>query len=147
MATIPANLGGANLDNSECLDVEYVLSQPFSIELFKKAYYLDLEVMIAPDGTVEYALPSHQEFLVNKAMELQGWTRDELWAACPPEYHYNVLEWLIPLAGGYIPVWPQGILEYPLTKKQVASLRKLKLAGLYRGYIPKPTHPLPTTQE
>lgn len=125
--------------SEEFLDAEYVLSQPFSIELFKKARFLSLEVMIFPDGTIEYALPSHQEFLVNRAMKLQGWTRDELWDACPPEYYTDVLTWLIPLAGGCVPVWPQGVLKYPLTKQQVASLRKLKLAGLYHGYIPKPT--------
>ena len=110
---------------------------PFSIERHKSVpYHLELEVMIAPNGEIEYALPSHQEFLIKKAMEANHWTRDELMAACPPEYHFDFMNWLIPQAGGFVPVWEIGVLNYPLTKEQVEALRKLKMAGLYRGYIP-----------
>ena len=36
------------------------------------------EAMIAPDGTVEYAMPSHQEFLVNKSAKIKGMTDKNL---------------------------------------------------------------------
>lgn len=116
---------------------------PFSIELHKSMpYHLNLEVMISPDGLIEYALPSHQEFLIKKAMKANNWTRDELMAACPPEYYFDFMSWLIPHAGGYVPVWEVGVLNYPLTKEQVGALRRLKMAGLYRGYIPSWTKSL-----
>lgn len=116
---------------------EEIFALPFDIDRHKSLpYHPELEVMIATDGTVEYALPSHQEFLIEKAMQRHNWTRDQLMDACPPEYHYDFLAWLIPESGGYIPVWERGVLNYPLTKEQTASLRKLKMAGLYRGYIP-----------
>lgn len=44
--------------------------------------------------------------------------------------------WLIPQSGGFIPVWEEGVLRYPVTQKQKAALRTLKMAGLYRGGIP-----------
>ena len=71
-------------------------------------------------------------------MELHHWTREALMDACPPEFYGDFMRWLIPLAGGWIPVWPIGILDYPLTRPQVGLLRRLKLAGLYRGHIPAP---------
>lgn len=116
---------------------EEIYALPFSIERHKSASYpIELEVMIAPDGSVFYAQPSHQEFLINKAMKVRHCTRDELMDACPPEYYLDFMNWLIPQSGGFIPVWERGILNYPLTKEQRATLRRLKMAGLYRGYIP-----------
>lgn len=112
---------------------------PFDITRHKSIPHLSLEVMIAPDGTISYALPSHQEFLIAEAMVRNGWTRQELMDACPKEYYGNFMNWLIPQSGGFVPVWDVGVLEYPLTKKQVGALRQLKMAGLYRGFIPKPT--------
>lgn len=47
------------------------------------------------------------------------------------------MEWLIEQSGGYIPVWEHGIIDYPVTQQQANALRKLKLAGLYRGVLPK----------
>ena len=85
--------------------------------------------MIAPNGAAVYALPSHQEFLVKRAMEMHNWTREELMDACPPEYYADFMNWLIPLSGGWIPVWPIGILNYPLTRPQVALLRSSKWLG------------------
>ena len=115
-----------------------ILRLPFDIARHKEARYLELEIMIAPNGAAVYALPSHQEFLVKRAMEMHNWTREELMDACPPEYYEDFMNWLIPLSGGWIPVWPIGILNYPLTRPQVALLRKLKMAGLYHGHIPVP---------
>lgn len=116
--------------------MEEILAQPFDIQRHKAAKYLELELMIHPNGDMVYAIPSHQEFLIQKAMELHGWTREQLMDACPREFYLDFMQWLIPTAGGWIPVWPIGILNYPLTHKQVAALRRLKMSGLYRGYIP-----------
>lgn len=119
------------------VDEEGLYSKPFSIERHKEFPYVSLEVIISPTGEVEYALPSHQEYLIAKAMEKQQWTRQELMDACPPEFYFSFMEWLIEKSGGYIPVWEQWVLDYPVTRKQASMLRKLKLAGLYKGAMPK----------
>lgn len=114
-----------------------IYALPFSIERFKMLpYHPDLEVMISVDGTVYYAHPSHQEFLIAKAMERLGCSRDELFDMCPPEYHFDFMNWLIMQSGGYIPVWPRFFLGGPLTNAQWLSLRKLKMGKVFRGPIP-----------
>ena len=120
------------------MDPYELMDKPFSLEEHKKyGRYLDLEVLISPSGEIEYAIPSHQEGLIKKAMDRNGWTRDELMTACPQEYYASFLEWLIRVSGGYIPVWPQGIIRHPVTRQQKAALRKLKMAGLYHGIVPR----------
>lgn len=115
-----------------------LLCKPFSVERHKAAPYpIDLEAVIAPDGTIEYAIPSHQEYLIAKTMEKKHWSRQELMDACPKEYYANFLEWLIQQSGGYLPIWPRMTVDWPITHKQAASLRKLKMAGLFKGAIPQ----------
>lgn len=112
--------------------------QVFDIQKFKRETpYCELEVVISPEGEIYYANPSHQEFLIERAMERQGWSRAELMDACPPEYYCNFLAWLMEQSGGFIPVWEIGIsYNQGITLQQKAALRKLKLSGLYRGKIP-----------
>lgn len=119
------------------ISIEDLYNQPFSIEKHKMFPYLSLEVIISSEGEIEYANPSHQEYLIAKAMEKHHWTRQELIDACPPEFYFNFMEWLIEQSGGYIPVWEHGIINHPVTQQQANALRKLKLAGLYRGALPK----------
>lgn len=119
------------------LTYEDIRKLPFDIGRHKSVRYLSLEVMIAKDGTIYYAEPSHQEFLIAKAMVQNKMTREELMDACPPEYYANFMDWLIPMSGGYIPVWEIGVLDVSITKEQASALRRLKMAGLYRGAIPK----------
>lgn len=120
------------------LTTDEILALPFSIERHKQAQWLDFEAILSPDGEVFYAMPSHQEFLIKKVMDKYDWTRDELCDACPKEYYYDFMTWLAAKSDGYVPVWEQAVLDYPLTKKQVKVLRDLKIAGIYRGKIPKP---------
>ena len=116
---------------------EEILRLPFSIERHKQSQWLELEVIISPDGEVCYALPSHQEFLIRKACEINSCTRDELNAMCPLEYYGDFLRWLYMMTGGYIPVWENGVMDFPVTKKQYAALKALKLNGLYKGVLPR----------
>lgn len=125
------------MEKKRFLDADEVLAQPFSIERHKLCPYLDLEVIIDAEGNISYAIPSHQEFLIKAACKRKNWTREQLMDACPPEYYYNFMEWLIEQSGGCIPVWRAAVLEYPVTKPQLAALKKLKMAGLFRGVLPK----------
>ena len=113
-----------------------ILALPFDIERHKQSQYLLSEFVIAPDGTIYYALPSHTEFLVKKVCERKNCTRKEVEDTCPPEYYANYLAWLIEQSDGYIPVWEPFVLEDSATKQQLASLKLLKLNGLYRGKLP-----------
>lgn len=121
----------------EFLNPEEVLSQPFSIERHKLCPYLNLEVMIDTEGNIFYAIPSHQEFLIRKACQHNKWTRQQLMEECPPEYYFNFMEWLIDQSGGYIPVWDMAVTDHFVTKGQLEALKKLKLAGLFRGNFPQ----------
>lgn len=117
---------------------EELYRHPFSIELHKSVpYHVSLEAVISPEGEIEYAMPSHQEYLIAKAMERNGWSRQELMDACPPEFYFDFLNWLIEQSGGYIPVWEMFTVNREITAKQAAALRKLKLAGLFAGKIPR----------
>lgn len=118
-----------------CRDFFY---QPFDIKTHKEnAHFLDgFEVMISPDGIIEYAMPSHQEFLIKKGMERTGLSKEDFENQCPKEYYGNYMEWLIKQSGGYIPVWETMYLSYKsLTTSQRNALKKLKINGLYKGRI------------
>ena len=83
----------------------------FDLEKHKQTYVQYLEVVILEDGTVEYAVPSHQEKLIALACQKKGVSRQELNNLC----RYGL-----------------GI-----NRKQIGTLRKLKMAGVYGGTIPK----------
>ena len=114
----------------------YDLSSTFDIEKHKATFKDYLEVIIEADGTILYATPSHQE----KAVELAGkklrMTRQEISDMCPGEFYGDYLRWLLSLTGAAA-VWNNMVLAPTPTKAQISSLRKLKMAGLYHGTIPK----------
>lgn len=115
---------------------EEIYAQPFSIDSFNKLPYSPrLELMIAPDGSMRWARPSHQECLIKEVMQRLGMTREEVSDACPPEYYAEYLTWLW-MQCGTIPVWSDFVLAVPLTEGQVSSLHVLKAANLYHGHIP-----------
>lgn len=51
-------------------DQNKVLHSPFDIETHKKTFIDYLEVVITSDGVIHYAIPSHQEFCINYAMQI-----------------------------------------------------------------------------
>ena len=63
----------------------------FDLEKHKQTYVQYLEVVILEDGTVEYAVPSHQEKLIALACQKKGVSRQELNDLCPREYYYDSL--------------------------------------------------------
>lgn len=64
----------------------------FSIERHKQVPFDGMEVMISPDGEISYTVPSHQEFLIRKAMDANRWSRDGLIDACPPKYYTDFMQ-------------------------------------------------------
>lgn len=117
--------------------MDYDIHCAFDLEKHKQTYVQYLEVVILEDGTVEYAVPSHQEKLIALACQKNGVSRDELNAMCPEEYYFDFISWLCMQANA-VAVWNNGCrCGISINRKQVATLRRLKIAGVYGGIIPK----------
>lgn len=111
------------------IDPNEVLHGPFDIEVHKVAFVHYLEVCIDRDGVIHYAVPSHQRWLLDRFMDREGIKTDlEAWWRIP--YH-GAFEWLCRELG-CIAVWEGRVVGEP-NAEQRAALRRLKLAGLYRG--------------
>ena len=117
-------------------NTEYNLYSKFDIEQHKKNYVHYLEVVISPEGEVEYAVPSHQEKLIAIACKQKNITRDQLNKLCPPEYYFDFMTWLCMITG-YCSVWEYNCIGPGFTLLQIAKLMELKQVGLYLGEIPK----------
>lgn len=112
---------------------EEVLHSAFDIETHKKTFVNYLEVVITPDGTIEYAVPSHQEKLIRIATEKLSVSRRELYDMCLIEYMFDVTKWLCKITG-YVSVWDNFFCGYP-NKDQIAALRMLRDEGVFRGEL------------
>lgn len=104
----------------------YDLNSKFDIEQHKKTFVNYLEVVIYPDGLIEYATPSHQEKLINICCKQLNVTRDKLNKMCPQSYYADFMVWLCNLSG-CISVWDRYIVkpQYEITTYQYESLVKL----------------------
>ena len=124
--------------NNKTLE-EYSVYSSFDIKKHKETYINYLEVLILEDGTVEYAVPSHQEKALEIACKKLNKTKQEIEDMCPREYYCDFLTWLLGITGS-ISVWGTSaeyfIVYKTINKKQIAMLKKLKKHGLYKGDIP-----------
>ena len=114
----------------------YDVYSKFDMEKHKKKFIHYLEVMISPNGEVNYAVPSHQEYAIKVACDVYGITRQELSDMTPREYYGDWMNWLLKQSG-YMAVWEDGYICPEPSKRQIAKLKSLKLNGLYRGPIPR----------
>lgn len=114
----------------------YGLHSDFDIEKHKQTFVHYLEVVIDPDGKVMYAVPSHQRKMIHIACERLGLTQQELYDLCPREMYWDFIRWLSEVSG-LMAVWESHCEVYKPTVKQIATLRRLKMAGLYAGVIPR----------
>lgn len=110
-----------------------VLRMPFNIEVHKKTFINYLEVIIDEHGSVQYAVPSHQEKLIQLACKKRNVSRDELMDLCPPEYYFNFMEWLCQVSQ-CVSVWNDFYIGN-LNDKQRETLKKLSEEKLYKGKI------------
>lgn len=117
------------------MEKNYGLHSEFDIEKHKATFVDYLEVVIDADGRIMYAVPSHQEKLIALACAKLHVTRDQLKSMCPNKYYFDFMRWLCLLTGA-MSVWDDRCEYGNPTSGQLAALRKLKLAGLYRGPIP-----------
>lgn len=117
------------------MDEDYSVYSDFVLEKHKKRYVNYLEVMILEDGTVVYAVPSHQEKAIEIACGKLSVSRQELLDMCPPEYYANFMTWLS-MVGHVVAVWNDFCIASSPNREQVDTLKRLKMGGVYRGPIP-----------
>ena len=114
-----------------------VLHSPFDIKVHKLTFINYLEVVISPEGVVEYAVPSHSEKLLQVYMEKnavldRGVALNNLSKLCGL---FSYIEALSKVTG-YISVWNDAyITGCKPTQQQLNKLKTLKLNGLYRGRV------------
>lgn len=126
--------------------IDQTLHSPFDIETHKNVFVNYLEVIIDKEGIVHYAVPSHQEWLINKAIVVLGLSsREELCDECPDEYTLSPMEWLTEVTG-CVSIWDDHFIGNPTTK-QIKTMRELKNASIYRGDIPPTKIELPTISD
>ena len=113
--------------------MKYGLDSEFDIQKHKETFVNYLEVLIEPDGHVLYAIPSHQELAIKLACKAKGWTREELNQACPQEFYFDFLVWVLSLTN-CVSVWNEFYMGTP-NEKQKQKLQEMKDEGIYRGKI------------
>lgn len=113
--------------------MQEVLHSPFDIATHKSTFINYLELIIRPDGTPEYATPSH----MMKLAEIYGKSMDDIYE----EYYQAQLgqdgiDYLCAKTG-CIAVWDCRIQGIP-NEAQTSTLLKLRDEGLYTG-LPYPS--------
>ncbi len=113
---------------------QQVLRQPFDIDVHRQTFTNYLEVIIDGEGQIMYAVPSHQQKLLEIAKSQLGMRNtEEVYDLCPQEYYFDVMGWLTSLTG-CIAVYNEFHFGVP-NEKQLESLRLLFSEGLYRGKL------------
>lgn len=114
-----------------------VLRSPFDVATHKATFINYLEVVITADGKIHYAVPSHQQFLLNRLMKERNLTRQELDDLCPEKYHFDYNRWLAQEYEAVL-VYNKGFQGDP-NDEQLDALQMLKDEGLLDTVVPPKT--------
>lgn len=115
---------------------KYSVYSDFDLEKHKQTYIDYFEVLLLRNGKVVYTVPSHQEKAIELAMKELNLSRSEVVRMCPIERQFDYLNWLLSLTGSAA-LWNNDVLApSPLNRAQIATLKKLKIGGVYKGRIP-----------
>ena len=113
-------------------DIE-ILQGKFDLNVHKKEFYNYLEVIIKPNGQIEYAVPSHQEKLKKVCIEKHGLEKF-LKEIESDEAYYDYLKWLCNYSG-CVSVWNEFCVKPDnFTKEQRNALKLLSEAYYEKGY-------------
>lgn len=111
----------------------YGVHSKFDIEQHKKNFVDYLEVVILEDGTIEYAVPSHQQKLLRLTANMKGMSEREVSDLCPASMYCDFDKWLSQECKA-IPVWNGFYMGNP-NEAQFETLKTLKLERLYQGAL------------
>jgi hypothetical protein len=117
----------------EMMDEQRVLHEPFDLETHKKTFFNYLEVIISDDGTIMYAVPSHQEKLIILACQKLNVTKEELYEFCPKEYYFDIMNWLCQVSN-CIALWNEHMVG-TANEKQNQVVSQLAEEKLYHGTV------------
>lgn len=107
-----------------------VLHSPFDIHTHEETFVNYLEIIIKPDGTPEYAVPSH----MMKLAQIYGKGMDDVYEDYVQEQSgLDAVDWLCNKTG-CVSVWIDHIRGLP-NAAQKATLQQLHDAGLYKGLL------------
>ena len=113
--------------------IQEVLHAPFDIRTHKETFINYLEIIIKPDGTPEYAVPSH----MRKLADVYGKPWEDVYEEFLQERTgLDGIDWLC-LKTRCISVWQYRIQGLP-NDAQLTTLKRLSDAGLYTG-LPYPS--------
>jgi len=115
------------------MNSQEVMNAPFDVATHKKTFINYLEIVILEDGTVEYAVPSHQEKLIALSCKKLNVTRDELNDLCPPEYYFDFMNWLCMISKA-VALWNEYMIGEP-NAQQLQTIQQLVEEKLYRGVV------------
>lgn len=119
------------MDNKLKLTTDEVLNSPFDISTHKKYFINYLEVMIDPEGTVHYAVPSHLYWLINYIKKPEETIEDYIYNN--QTYDFDQLCYISNCVG----VWG-GSLSYIIgnpNEKQKETIRELQNNNLMKEVI------------
>ena len=105
-------------------DAQEVLRGPFDVRTHKETFVNYFEAVARPDGSIEYAVPSHQMKL-ERIMREDG--RDPE-GECPQEFYADYLTWLM-RETGCVCLWSHGYMGEP-NARQRQAIRTLCAEGL-----------------
>ena len=120
--------------------MQEVLHGPFDIETHKQTFVSYLEVVISPEGVVEYATPSHTDKLIEilaKQKGIKDFDEAEkyVWQTCINNDICIPIKYLTGVTG-YISVWfDHYVSGDPPTKQQLTKLQELFKEGVYIGPV------------
>lgn len=109
---------------------KYDVYSDFDIEKHKNTFIDYLEVVILPDGTIKYAVPSHQEFLINYLCEKWNITRKKLDTIIPIQYRFSLIDWLL-IVSGCVCVWT-NFYKGECNLEQFKRIEELKKEGILK---------------
>lgn len=115
------------------MNEQKVLHSPFDLQIHKETFINYLEVVILENGTVEYAVPSHQMKVTDIIAKQRNLTRTGVSELCPPEYYFDYNNWLCRESKAVM-VWNDFFLGEP-NDLQLHTLTILMEHGLYYGNI------------
>lgn len=108
--------------------IQEVLHAPFDIRTHKETFINYLEIIIKPDGTPEYAVPSH----MMKLASVYGKCMDDVYEEYMQDQSgLDGIDWLC-LKTDCISVWQDRIQGVPNSAQKV-TLQQLHDEGLYNG--------------
>lgn len=98
-------------------DAQKVLNGAFDVEVHKETFTNYFEAVARSDGSIEYAVPSHQGKL-ESIMRDAG--RDPI-SECPREFYADYLTWLM-RETGCVCLWSNGYMGEPNARQRQAIL-------------------------